>query len=479
MSFRVTTDIVVPVSDGTLLRADLWEPADAAPGPTILWRTPYLKRDALPCGFLDPRAALARGYRILVQDVRGMGASDGTFEAFAGEAVDGFDTIAWMAGQPWCDGDVVMAGYSYVGIVQWLAAALKPPALRAIAPSISSDRSDVGWTFREGVVEQALVSTWLAAALLPEDERWLDAVEDAFTGLDRLTERLPWAAGWLTEEPGSAFWRARSAAHLEIDVPVLSIGGWYDVLLGATLAAHDRHGGPLIVGPWAHEIQALHLVGDLNVGLAGNAAAYGLTDRMCDFYDAARAGVPSPLPPVSVYVLGAGEWRAYEAWPPPGATLVSAALRGSGAFVADATPAVGGRALRLWCVDWGYGPRDQRAQMARDDVLVLDVAWDGPRLLAGPATAHLDVDDSAGDWIATLCVARVDGTVLNLAEGIARRAGGDAAVDVDLGHVCWELQDGERLVLLVAGAAVPRYARGAAVGAQVVRGGALTASSLS
>jgi putative CocE/NonD family hydrolase len=482
VSFAVTTDVAVPLRDGVVLGADLWEPRGAPPGPAILWRTPYLRQDALPCGFLDPRAALARGYRIVVQDVRGMGTSGGAFEAFTGEAADGVDTIAWMAAQPWCDGDVVMAGYSYVGIVQWLAAAERPAALRAIAPSISSDGAGTGWTFTSGVVEQGLVATWLAAALLPEDERWLDDVERAFDGLDELTARLPWARGWLTEPPESPFWRARSAADRGVDVPVLSIGGWYDVLLAGTLAAHARHGGPLIVGPWAHEVEASHLVGDLNAGVAGTAAAYGLTERMCDFYDAARAGRPSPLPPVSVYVLGAGAWRAFDAWPPPGAERVIAALDGAGAFAvdpADPTPAVGGRALRLWCVDWGYGPRDQRAQMARADVVALDVAYDGPALLCGPATARLRVGDAAGDWVATLCVERAGGAVLNVAEGIARRGAGDAEVAVDLGHVCWELQPGERLRLLVAGAAWPRYAVGAAVGEQVVRGGAVELTALS
>jgi hypothetical protein len=475
MAFRVRTDLAVPMDDGVVLRADLWEPEGAPPGPVILWRTPYLREEALPCGFLDPRTALARGYRIVVQDVRGMGGSDGTFEAFTHEGADGARTIDWIAEQPWCDGNVVMAGYSYVGIVQWLAAARRPAALRAIAPAISSDRPDAGWTYTDGVVEHALVASWLAAALLPDQERWLDGVERAFDRLDALVERLPWAKPWLTSPPGSAFWRERSAAGADVGVPVLSIGGWYDVFLRATLAAHRA--GPsdrLIVGPWEHEIRALHLLGDLNVGFAGNAAAYGLTARMCDFYDAAIAGAEPDLPPVSVYVLGAGEWRAYPSWPPPGAAVERAALRGGGRFrvdPTDPTPAVGGRALRLWCADWGYGPRDQRAQMARTDVLALDVDLAGPALLAGPVRARLGVADSAGDWVATLCVARADGLVVNVAEGIARREGGAREVVVELGDVCWELGRDERLVLLVAGAAVPRYAPGPQVGEQVVEGG--------
>ena len=72
-------------------------------------------------------------------DVRGRGDSDGVFEPWRNEGQDGFDSIAWVAEQPWCDGDVITWGQSYLGCIQWMTALLQPPHLRAmivyVAPS--------------------------------------------------------------------------------------------------------------------------------------------------------------------------------------------------------------------------------------------------------------------------------------------------------------------------------------------------------
>ena len=69
----------------------------------------------------------------MLQDVRGKGASDGAFEPFVQERADGYDSVQWVAAQPWCDGRVVMLGASYVGATQWLAASTR--AARRCAPS--------------------------------------------------------------------------------------------------------------------------------------------------------------------------------------------------------------------------------------------------------------------------------------------------------------------------------------------------------
>ena len=116
-----------------MTRAEAWVP-DGPSGPAILVRTPYLKETAAPSPVADVRLATERGYRVVVQDVRGRGSSEGEFEPFVNEEADGADSVAWVAEQRWCDGRVVMAGMSYVGATQWLAAAAAPPALRASLP---------------------------------------------------------------------------------------------------------------------------------------------------------------------------------------------------------------------------------------------------------------------------------------------------------------------------------------------------------
>ena len=77
------------------------------------------------------------GYAVVVQDVRGRYGSEGAFEPLTQEPDDGDDTIYWIARQPWSNGKVGMVGGSYVGIVQWKAALLNNPHLKAIFPVVA------------------------------------------------------------------------------------------------------------------------------------------------------------------------------------------------------------------------------------------------------------------------------------------------------------------------------------------------------
>ena len=85
--------------DGTILRADVYHPADGGRYPTLLNRTPYGK---LEQRYVDDARTLARrGYTVVVQDQRGRYASDGEYrwmfrdrlETF--DAEDGFDAAEW------------------------------------------------------------------------------------------------------------------------------------------------------------------------------------------------------------------------------------------------------------------------------------------------------------------------------------------------------------------------------------------------
>ena len=102
--------------------------------PTILYRTPYGKgADITP----NYQAFVDHGYAVVVQDVRGRYDSEGRFRPLDQEGRDGYDTIEWIARQPWSDGRVGMTGGSYLGIVQWKAALLNNPHLKAIFPWVS------------------------------------------------------------------------------------------------------------------------------------------------------------------------------------------------------------------------------------------------------------------------------------------------------------------------------------------------------
>jgi uncharacterized protein len=248
-------------------------------------------------------------------------------------------------------------------------------------------------------------------------------------------------------------------------VPALVIGGWYDVFCDASLRSfarsrheHDR----LVVGPWGHDAQLSHLVGEANVGFAGAGVVAELFDAILDFYDSVLAGEAPELPRVSAYVLGARRWVHLDTWPPPGAEHAEVPLEPAPVRVdaSDPVPSLGGRGLLVEVPGWGFGIRDQRGIAARDDVAVAacDTAPER-RWLAGPARAVLRTEAEPGStWMVTLCAEQPDGALHNLTEGVGADEG-DGTVAVPLGDVCATVEPGQPLVALVAGSSFPRWPR--------------------
>ena len=94
----VERDVAVPVRDGTILRADVYRPAEGGPHPVLLSRLPYDKSLPMTVGVApDPLRATAAAYVLILQDTRGRFASDGEFSPFVHEADDGDDTVEWAA----------------------------------------------------------------------------------------------------------------------------------------------------------------------------------------------------------------------------------------------------------------------------------------------------------------------------------------------------------------------------------------------
>ncbi len=152
--------LAVPLHDGIALATTLLRPPDAARGPALLLRTPYgrgqVEVDSLG---LDLGDALARGYAVLVQDVRGRGESGGRFGFVAQEAADGGEVLSWIARQPWSDGRVATFGASYPGRAQLLLPR-HHPALRAIAPAMAGLSSQETW-WPDGALDIGVVASWV------------------------------------------------------------------------------------------------------------------------------------------------------------------------------------------------------------------------------------------------------------------------------------------------------------------------------
>src|SRR5689334_23306662 len=81
-AIRVDFDVPVPMRDSTVLRANVYRPAQDGRWPVLLTRLPYGKDLPGGSGILDPVQAARRGYAIVVQDTRGRFTSDGEFTPF-------------------------------------------------------------------------------------------------------------------------------------------------------------------------------------------------------------------------------------------------------------------------------------------------------------------------------------------------------------------------------------------------------------
>src|SRR3954470_11036208 len=142
--FDVTVDwdARIRVRDGIELSANIWRPESRARHPAILELIPYGKDNWRRAADQARGAWFAsRGYALCRVDVRGTGSSGGVAldEYTAEETEDGVEAVAWLAAQPWCDGNVGMWGISYGGFTAIQVAMRRPPALKAIVPVMATD----------------------------------------------------------------------------------------------------------------------------------------------------------------------------------------------------------------------------------------------------------------------------------------------------------------------------------------------------
>ena len=147
--------------DGVLLASDVYRPAGDGRYPVVMLRLPYNKEQPVLLFLAGDILRVAQaGYAVVVQDCRGTWASEGEFSPYFQEAEDGADAIAWAAAQAWSTGVVGMMGASYYGATQWLAASLAPPALKAIAPFITTDQYYEKWTYQGGAFQLGFMLQW-------------------------------------------------------------------------------------------------------------------------------------------------------------------------------------------------------------------------------------------------------------------------------------------------------------------------------
>jgi len=453
-----TNDLSVPpalrsdvrMRDGVKLATYVWLPRESTPHPTLLIRSPYglhygPEKDTFKRYKLQ--AYVDHGYALVIQDTRGTGESAGTYSFYTSDGLDGYDTIEWIAKQPWSNGRVGMDGVSYLGAVQWLAARERPPHLQCIAPTAPSgeyfeELPYIGGAFR---LEWAL--PYLSRLLEPDkkDIDWhtvfrsrpLDTADAKF-----LRKIDPYRE-WLAHPTLDRYWQRLyfgAADFAAIHIPFLTVTGWFDADQPGTLhywrgmEAAGRSGGSLIIGPWEHT--QTYLGGESKLGLMsfGKDSIIDIQRERVAFFDRCLKGDTSePSPPrVRVYLTGSNEWRSFDEYPPRSVKKISyyyTSLRGANGLSGDGELTTT-RPAAMRTDKYVFDPRqpvahpsgisDMGAIEQRQDVLVYSSGpLRKPLTILGPITVELyaATDGQDTDWVVSIADVQPDGTSIGLNEG--------------------------------------------------------------
>lgn len=443
-------DIPVRLPDGTVLRGDLYRPKGSGPVPALLAWSSYTRgfqHTGLPLPINEVGVVsyfVSRGYAHLTVNARGTGRSGGarTFMHGPQEQRDVANTVEWTAEQPWCDGNVGMIGMSYFAVVQYLAAAQRPPHLKAIFPYL-------GWTdfyrhlaYHGGAFHAdffafyyALVGATQRVALPPRLRHvlgyWLD-----HPGLQRLATRLflplrpvmaarlhpeaswmhDYAALAFDQRTDGPFYAEKSAWPVldRIEIPVCLGTNWGNPGLhtfGAFEAwARIRAPKKLFVGPpeptWPWETYQ---------------------EEALAWYDQHLKGLDTGVmdqPPVRYWLQGAERWCIAADWPVPGTLRqrLYLAARSDGARqeqALQAQPPTDSPTLSFVAIPRGMLYPRGLDVVESQSLRYVSEPFPRDTEVVGPLTAHLMVASTALD---THVVVRVsdrgpDGRVRKLAYG--------------------------------------------------------------
>ncbi|HEY9859091.1 MAG TPA: CocE/NonD family hydrolase, partial [Candidatus Obscuribacterales bacterium] len=420
------------------------------------------------------------------------------------EIEDGFDTVNWAAGLPGSNGKVGMYGFSYQGMTQLYAAIARPPALKALCPSMIGYDLYSDWAYENGAFCLQANLGW-AIQLAAETAR-LRGDEAAFQKLYVAARNLPlhdpvparpnilqelapdsFYHDWLEHPEPDEYWAKLSPKnymHQDVDLPMLHIGGWFDPYLRGTLhlyqdlAVRSQYAQHLVVGPWAHLPWGRKL-GAINYGSEANSPIDTLQIRWFDqFLKGIDTGLLNELP-VRLFEMGSNEWSFFEQWPQGKLKAYFLASNGlanlddqagtlietppdaiaSDVFVHDPwrpVPALGGHTTIP------AGSYDRSALDCRTDIVTYTSAPLTEDLhIVGEAIAeiHCTADQPSFDLCVVLSEVKPNGSVYNLTQGYIRVNPGQttAPLVILMQATCVQIAQANALHLSISAACFPAY----------------------
>ena len=298
---QIIADQMIPMADGVSLAGDIYLPKKSGRYPAILVFGAYTKElhaAGIPAGTNEvgsPPVFTDRGYAHVIVTRRGMGRSEGTTGVFFNDNdVDDHEAIiAWVAAQPWCDGQVVLFGISYFGCTQPQVAVRRPPALKGFfcdeictdyfrhitafggTPGIYFLNLWTGANFTQSLVQMRMapivramlswvLNTPLKKLWWPQMQKRLPQIQNGFMTHTPVREVRDQVANFLFDGKTRATNVISSGPHAElekIDVPFVTIQnlgqfnlhqfGSYDLYLNASTPADRKW---LILGKPTYEL---------------------------------------------------------------------------------------------------------------------------------------------------------------------------------------------------------------------------------
>jgi uncharacterized protein len=503
----VTTHI--PMRDGVKLAATLYMPADLQRGehiPALLEYLPYRKDDDQITEDYRHQTYFARhGYVGVRVDIRGFGNSEGAVpsrEYSVREQEDAEQVIAWLARQPWSNGNVGMLGKSWGGFNAIQMAMRHPPALKAILANAATEAlftEDVH--YMDGILhlDEFEVAMDLDQGRSGAPEFALD--EDT---LSKRMDSPPWSLDYFRHQRDGAFWQAPVHKLEDIRIPCFLIGGLQDGYRNSIARMLERVHAPVQawLGPWNHAWP--------NESIYGPKVEW--RDQAVRWFDHWLKGIDNGVerdPRLVIYQQHShrpggepqdipGEWRA-ESWPPQGLNPQRWFLapnhelgRAPAEAATDTLRYVpsAGAAAGFW---WGELLGDQRPVDAYSLVYDSEPLAE-PLSILGHAQATLRAAASAplADWVVRLEDVAPDGQVTAITGAGLNGAQRDSlahpaplepekeyALNITLYLTSWVWERGHRIRVAVSNAQWPMFWPTPYAMTTSLRLGALDGSSIS
>ena len=501
--------------DGVRLAADIYRPKADGAYPVLLMRIPYGKEVASTPTLAHPVYFARRGYIVVIQDVRGRGDSEGTFDPFRQEVNDGYDSVMWASALEKASGQVGMYGFSYMGYAQLLAAAARPPALQAIAPMMTAFDWYSGWFYRDGILQASSALYWISQMLRDDAKRAklpdFKDYDDCWMNFGRLCHEMPlvradpitrpeapsYGREWLEHSRYDDYWMECDLLRQvdELDVPMFHGSGWYDFFLRGSYdgykamigskSAH-RENQFMLTGPWTHMPWGDTLGGEY-FGPEGKIDVSALLVQWFDYW---LKGIKpkDKLQGTRYFLMGANQWRSSPTWPPPESQQVDYFLRSQGnanSRFGDGTlakePGAGVENLFGYEPDYPVlapggnqkgatlaGPCDQSEAQQYNNLLVYSTKPLQKNIaVAGCPACRIYVRSSAPetDFVVKLTRVTQGGKALFLTLGAIRLSRGKCddngvtQLDIEMDDTACRFQKGERIRIDVASSAFPLMIR--------------------